>query len=193
MKRLSFLFFLAALFIFSGCNDVKITEDYIFNSVKQVDIKLVVPIDDSSLEYFDFIIEYYDNNGITQKVRVTKEGVIDEFNSKTPLSEGNYYIKNYAYDKIPVSCVAKVKLEPKCDMDDIVSFSYYNPKPYFFSRIVFSNYSTSAKEFAFDPNKIGERITITDMSVEDFLSKYGREFISHYQVKNEYGIDTFFY
>lgn len=193
MKRFYLFFFLAGLFVFSGCKYFNIDDADIFNSVRQVDIKVVVPIDDSSLEYFDFIIEYYDNNGKTQKVKVTKEGVIDESNSKTPLSEGNYYIKNYAYDKIPVSCTAKVKLEPKCDMSDIVSFSYYNPKPYFFSRIVFSNYSTSAKEFAFNPNKIGERITITDMSVEDFLSKYGREFISHYQVINEYGINTFFY
>lgn len=72
-------------------------------TAKQVDIVEIVPIHSTSLKYFDYVIQYYDNTGKERRDTV-REG--------TSLSE-DCFMRTFSYDSYFVSCSATVVLIPR--------------------------------------------------------------------------------
>ncbi len=103
MKKKICLF--AAIFtcmLFSGgCSDY--LEWLAGSGATQVDMTVVVPIHPSSLEYFDYILNYYDNEGkqYTDTVRNAGDGTSPE----------NCYVRTFSYDIIPVLHGSAAKFE----------------------------------------------------------------------------------
>lgn len=162
-------------------------------SNKQADMTVVVPIHPSSLEYFDYIVRYSDNNGVVQVDTIRKENgafVVedcqDRFSSaerRTEIDNYNCYVKNYNYTSLPVSnnVILTVELIPKYSKDSVVSFSFITPKPYIFLALYDSatpNQNDTLNQMLEDI----ESIRIDSMSVSLFLSTYGHIFSSQYGI-----------
>lgn len=142
--------------------------------VKQVDVKVIVPIHPSSLEFFDYCVFYSDNLGMEYR---------DTIRNSSP--DDYYWMKNYSYKTLPILCACEVYLIPKVPRDSEVSFSYIIPKPCFFSRVLFDYHSIS--DWNEIPNIEGlEILNFDEIKIGSFLSSYGNTCRSTYMIKNEY-------
>ncbi len=215
MKHLFLFSLLATATLFCGCE--KEEEDESSNksedltadpvaSVKQIDMTVMTPIEPSSLEYFDYVVRYSDNNGLEQMDTVRKEicGIVVEdwengglyeitlAQTNKAFDNHNCFVKTFSYTSLPVSSNVTVELLPKCSKESVVSFSFITPKPYIYSN-VYSSESSIPKESINRTLDGVNIIQIDSMSIERFLSVYGNTFTSCCQVKNENGIDITFY
>lgn len=188
MKHKVYLLMATALccLLLAGCDDDDAPNGG-ENSVKQIDMTVVVPIHPSSLAYFDYAIQYQDNQGAKYN------DTVREARAPKAVSASDCYIKTYGYDKAPVVCTVTVKMLPKSD-DGIVGPCYfYTPKPLIFSHILYSSPSDVDETQEANMEDI-DRIWIDAMPLSLFQSTYGQIFTSHCTVKN--GIDnneTLFY
>ena len=148
-------------------------------SVKQVDMKVVIPIHPSSLDYFDYVVCYSDNTG--EEYRDT----ISQNVSTQALDEDIYYIKNFVYKSIPVVCRCEVNLLPKVSRDSVVSFSYTIPKPYIFSRAIFDSHSYTPQMGNSEIEGV-EILKLDSITIGNFLSVYGAWFCSFCRVEGDY-------
>ncbi len=217
MKRYSIFFLLAMAFAFCGCD--KDDEEEYNNALngkpgptsnqiaKQVDMTVVVPIHPSSLEYFDYVIHYYDNRGVEQRDTIQESCggiVVEDWNyvdieitledtGSSLKSFDNLYVKTFSYDNLFVTCSVTVEMIPKKDIATVVSFSFYTPKPYIIPSV--HNSATSIQSET--SNHILENvecIMIDSMTIDSFQSEYGRTFSSHCGLYDSYvGYEIFFY
>lgn len=156
------------------------------SNVKQVDIKVVVPIHPSSLKYFDYNIIYSGNDGVEYRDTVREGKILEDSHT------GTYYVKSFAYKSVPVVCRCEVTMMPKVSRDSVVSFSYTTPKPIIFSRVIFDSHSYTPET----GNANIEDVTVINIDnarIGDFLSTYGSWFCSTCYVKSNYdGVSTSF-
>lgn len=170
------------------------------SNVKQVDIKVVVPIHPSSLKYFDYIICYSDNTGEEYRDTLSERRLSDNTGEvhRDTIRKDNlqdvdiYYTTNFCYKRLPVICRCEVTLVPKVSRDSVVSFSYITPKPFIFSRVIFDSHSYTPET----GNANIEEVTVINIDnarIGDFLSTYGSWFCSTCYVKGNYdGVSTSF-
>lgn len=183
MKHKVYLLMATALccLLLAGCDDDD-NPNGEKNSVKQIDMTVVVPIHPSSLAYFDYAIQYQDNQGAKYNDTV-RETIATE-----ALSASKCYVKTYCYNKAPVACSVTVDMLPKCD-DGIVGPCYfYPPKPYIYSNV----YDDALPELGDPLNQHLENIEcirIDAMPLSKFQSTYGLTFTTHCQVKK--GVDGY--
>ena len=153
--------------------------------VKQVDIKVVIPVHPSSLKYFDYNIIYSDNTGEEYRDTI-REGQIQD-------GADIYYVKNLVYKKLPLICRCEVTLVPKVSRDSVVSFSYTIPKPSIFSRVIFNSHSYTPETGSNDIEGV-EVLNLDEIRIGTFLSTYGSWFCSTCSVKKDYdGVNINFY
>lgn len=217
MKRFSILWLLAMSLFFCGC-DKDDEEDYnnalseepgpTLNQVaKQLDMIVVVPIHPSSLQYFDYVIRYYDNRGVEHNDTIQESSggiVVGDWNyvdieitlddlGASLKSEENFYVRTYSYDNLFVSCSVTVEMIPKVDFSTEDLFYFYIPKPYI-SPNIDNPKSSIVGETVEHILKDVECIKIESMTIDSFQSEYGRTFSSHCGVYNSYvGYEIFFY
>lgn len=175
-------------------------------SAKQVDMTVVVPIHPSSLEYFDYVIHYYDNRGV--ECRDTIQGsyggiVVEDWNyvdieitlcaTRAALTSNNSYVRTFSYDNMFVTCTVTVEMIPKKGITLMDPFYFYVPKPYIFPSV--HNPKTSVIGETTNHIMGGvECIRIDSMTVESFQATYGRTFSSHCGLYDSYvGYEIFFY
>ncbi|MBQ0048489.1 MAG: hypothetical protein KBT33_13460 [Prevotellaceae bacterium] len=175
-------------------------------SVKQIDITVMIPFEPSSLEYFDNVVRYSDNNGLIQVDTIRKENsgiVVEDWQDggsyevyltkcRTGFDNHDCYVKTYSYTSLPVSTSVTVELIPKFSKDSMVSFSFITPKPYIYPNVYFSESSIPKKSINRTLNGINV-LRIDSMTIGKFMSIYGDTFTSCCQVKECNGIDTTFY
>lgn len=170
MKKKICLF--AAIFtcmLFSGgCSDY--LEWLAGSGATQVDMTVVIPIHPSSLEYFDYILNYYDNEGkqYTDTVRNAGDGTSPE----------NCYVRTFSYDHILVTCTMNVRMVPKEIYTSMGEFLFYIPKPSIIPVLHGSAAKFEKGSIHHDIEKM-EAIQINPMSIEEFESTYGLTFSSH--------------
>ena len=144
-------------------------------TVRQVDIDVNVPIQSSSLKYFDYCITYTDNEGIEYR---------DTVRNASPDNDVLLWRKGFVYKSLPILCKCETILVPKVSKDSEVSFSYVIPKPYIFSRVIFNSHSYTP---VLGPEIEGvETVKIDNMRIGTFLSAYGSFYVSTCSVKEEY-------
>lgn len=175
-------------------------------SVKQIDITVMVPVESTSLEYFDYVVRYSDNNSLIQIDTIRKENggiVVEDWQDggsyeitlaecRTGLDNHNCYVKTYSYTSLPVSTNVTVELTPKYSKDSVVSFSFITPKPYIYPNVYFSEPSIPKGSINRTLHGINV-LRIDSMTICKFLSIYGETFTSCCQVKECNGVDTTFY
>lgn len=156
-----------SLFLLQGCGkdpepciEIGGVENGAVTTAKQVDIAEIVLIHSTSLKYFDYVIQYYDNTGKEQRDTV-REG--------TSLSE-DCFMRIFSYDSYFVSCSATVVLIPR--VNEIESFTFIKPKPYLLPIFDPKDWDNRPRPEWF------ENIRVESMPVEEFLSTYGRVFSS---------------
>lgn len=200
--------------LFGSCNDDD--EQYpepIPISAKKVDMTVVVPIHLSSLEYFDYVISYYDNNGLVHIDTIRKENYIDDHGlvqidtirkdnysakfkedfSTKKMSLNDCYIRIFRYDNMILSCTTTVELLPKGDYETLGSFIFYIPKPYIFPS-EYDSATPNQDDVASQMPEDIESISIDSMLLSDFLTTYGTLFSSQCVIKNSMvGYEIFFY
>lgn len=176
---------IVALLLTQGCNKEDGTEPGFgtFGSglpVKQIDIDVCVPIHPSSLEYFDYSISLADNSGEEYRDTVRKsDGRISP--------ENVFWVEYFRYKSLPVICRCEVELIPKVTMDSEVSFSYIEPKPFIYSRVIFNAHSSSSYSPTEKPDLEDREVQKIDcMRLGSFLSEYGRIFSSTCTVRQDY-------
>lgn len=154
------------------------------SSIRQIDVTEVVPVHNSSLDYFDFVFKYMDNLGREEEVTV-RDG--------SSLSNG-CYVKTYSYKGCPVACTAIVELVPKVPRTDVVSFTFIKPKPYMLPRVIFSSNGGTPGIDGTRPEGY-EDILIESMSVDEFLSTYGTTFFTNTMIvdSGDGGVECFSY
>lgn len=175
-------------------------------SVKQIDMTVMVPVESTSLEYFDYIVRYSDNNGLVQvdTIRTENSGIVVEdwqdggsyeitlAECRTGLDNHDCYVKTYSYTSLPVSTNVTVELTSKYSKDSVVSFSFITPKPYIYPNVYFSE--SSIPKGSINQTLHGINVLrIDSMTICKFLSIYGETFTSCCQVKECNGVDTTFY
>ena len=145
-------------------------------TAKQVDIVEIVPIHSTSLKYFDYVIQYYDNTGKERRDTV-REGA--------SLSE-DCFMRTFSYDSYFVSCSATVVLIPR--VNELEPFTFIKPKPYLLPIIGPKDWDNRPRPEWF------EIIPVESMPVEEFLSTYGRVFSSTCGIYETYdGLNIFTY
>lgn len=206
MKYKSFLFIVGvmSLLLFGSC-EINPSEDS-SPSVKQIDMTVMVPIESTSLEYFDYVVRYSDNSGLVQIDTIRKENggiVVEDWQDggsyeitlagcRTVFDNNNCYVKTYSYTSLPVSSNMTVELIPKYSKESVVSFSFITPKPYIYPNVYFSESSIPKGSIKRTLDGINV-LRIDSMTIGKFLSIYGETFTSCCQVKECNGIDTAFY
>ena len=202
---------LIALFLLPGCDkeneqDPEIPPTNGDIPVKQVDMKVVIPIHPSSLKYFDYMVSYTDNSGeeycdtiAERKGGLTVEDwIVQEYEAPRDKSRASqdcdiYYVKNFAYKELPVACRCEVTMVPKVSRDSIVSFSYTIPKPYIFSRVIYASHSYTPQMGNSEIEGV-EILKLDSITIGNFLSVYGDWFCSVCNVKGDYdGISVSFH
>lgn len=161
-------------------------------AAKQVDMKVVIPVHPSSLKYFDYIICYSDNTGEEYRDTLSERRLSDNIGQvhrdiirKEKLQDVDiYYTKNFCYKRLPVICRCEVTLVPKVSRDSVVSFSYTTPKPYIFSRVIFSSHSYTPQMGNADIEGV-EILKLDNIRIGTFLSAYGSWFCSTCSVKKD--------
>ena len=194
---------LMALFLLPGCDkeneqDPEIPPTNGDIPVKQVDMKVVIPIHPSSLEYFDYMVSYTDNSGeeYCDTIAERKGGltvddwIVQEYEAPRDKSRASqdcdiYYVKNFAYKELPVACRCEVTMVPKVSRDSIVSFSYTIPKPYIFSRVIFDSHSYTPQMGNSEIEGV-EILKLDSITIGNFLSVYGDWFCSTCRVEGDY-------
>ncbi len=175
-------------------------------SVKQIDMTVMVPVESTSLEYFDYVVRYSDDNGLIQVDTIRKENggiVVEDWENgglfevyltkcRTGFDNHNCYVKTYSYTSLPISTSVTVELIPKFSKDSVVSFSFITPKPYIYPNVYFSESSIPKESINRTLDGINV-LRIDSMTIGKFLSIYGDTFTSCCQVKECNGIDTTFY
>ena len=194
---------LIALFLLPGCDkeneqDPEIPPTNGDMPVKQVDMKVVIPIHPSSLKYFDYMVSYTDNSGeeycdtiAERKGGLTVEDwIVQEYEAPRDKSRASqdcdiYYVKNFSYKALSVACRCEVTMVPKVSRDSIVSFSYTIPKPYIFSRVIYASdsYTQQMGSSEIEGVKI---LKLDSITIGNFLSVYGNWFCSTCRVKGDY-------
>ena len=195
---------LIALFLLPGCDKENEQDPEIPPAiggdmpVKQVDMKVVIPIHPSSLKYFDYMVCYTDNSGeeycdtiAERKGGLTVEDwIVQEYEAPRDKSRASqdcdiYYVKNFAYKELPVACRCEVTMVPKVSRDSIVSFSYTIPKPYIFSRVIFDSHSYTPQMGNSEIEGV-EILKLDSITIGNFLSVYGDWFCSFCRVEGDY-------
>ena len=146
---------------------------------------VVVPIHPSSLEYFDYILNYYDSDGkeYADTVRSAGDGASPE----------NCYVRTFSYDHIPVTCTMNVRMLPKEGCTSMGAFLFYIPKPYIYPFVTGSSAKFDSGSIRHDIENM-EALRINPMPLEEFESTYGLNFSSHCGVcDSPTGYETLFY
>ena len=161
---------------------------------KQVDMTVIIPINPSSLEYFDYVIHYYDNRGVENRdtIQGSSNGItVEGWAAANAINNNDFYVKTFSYDNMFVTCTATVELIPK--RDTVGPFSFYTPKPYIYPNVYDSPSLDSTEIINMLTNTI-ETISIDRMDFESFKSTFGTTFSSHCGLyESEVGYETFFY
>lgn len=202
-------------FLFGSCEE---DEEYLNgnSTAEQVDMTVVVPIHPSSLEYFDYVIHYYDNRGVEYRDTVQQSGggisVDDgqgtEYRDTIQNPSGgievvdwiaansignNCYVRTFSYDDLFVTCSVNVEMIPKKGLTTMDPFYFYIPKPYI-TPSVHDPKTSVIGETASHIMEGVECIHIDAMDIESFQSTYGRTFSSHCGLTDSYvGYEIFFY
>ncbi len=190
--KLTFALLLFAM-VFAACSDDDSDSDVNINNpqdVKQVDMTVVVPIHPSSLEYFDYVIHYYDNQGLECRdtIQGSQGGIVvedsnyvdiedDLYNTRTALTINNCYLRTFSYDNLSVSCTVNVDMLPKMDDAFMEDFIFYIPKPYIFPNVRDS--LTPPENIV--PHRFLEEvesIRVEPMTVKSFQDAYGTSYSS---------------
>lgn len=184
------------ILLLGSCNDDDdAISDFESVSAKQVDMTVVVPIHPSSLEYFDYVIRYDDNQGVENKdtIQEASDETFAKGRAKKASLVNDCYIRTFSYDNMHVSCVTSVEMIPKADYEILDSFSFYIPKPYIFPIVRNSTKSDIDWNFNGLPEGV-ESIWIDSMLLSDFLTTYGTLFSSQCVINNDMvGYEIFFY
>lgn len=187
------------LFMLGSCKEdaSDILEPGAPSSVKQVDMTVMVPIQSSSLKYFDYLIKYSDNNGAVHNDTIQSSNggiVVDDWDyvdieitlcpARAAAKNGECYVKTYSYNSLPVAATATVEMVPKKDVTNVGPFSFYIPKPYMYPNVCFSSTLEERKDINYAMEGV-EPIRIDSMSVSTFQSLYGTMFTSHCIVRED--------
>ena len=191
------LFLMAGIictFLFGSCEE---DEEYLNgnSTAQQVDMTVVVPIHPSSLEYFDYVIHYYDNRGVECRDTIQNpSGGIEvvDWIAANGISN-NCYVRTFSYDDLFVTCSVNVEMIPKKGLTTMDPFYFYIPKPYI-TPSVHDPKTSVIGETASHIMEGVECIHIDAMDIESFQSTYGRTFSSHCGLTDSYvGYEIFFY
>lgn len=162
---------------------------------RHADMTVVVPIHPSSLEFFDYVINYRDNQGLVQNDTIQNVGggiVVEDWATKDALTS-DCYIRTFCYNDIPIACYTTVTMIPKGDDGMVGPFSFYIPKPYIFPSI----HGSVAPDHGETPNLIPEGvecIQIDSMPLSKFQSTYGTTYVSRCSINDsEDGYEVSFY
>ena len=120
-------------FLFGSCEEENNEENLNgFSTAQQVDMTVLVPIHPSSLEYFDYVIHYYDNRGVECRDTIQNpSGGIEvvDWIAANGISN-NCYVRTFSYDDLFVTCSVNVEMIPKKGLTTMDPFYFYIPKPY---------------------------------------------------------------
>ena len=181
-------------FLFGSCEEDEEDLNGISNA-EQVDMTVIVPIHPSSLEYFDYVIHYYDNRGVECRDTIQNpSGGIEvvDWIAVNGISN-NCYVRTFSYDDLFVTCSVNVEMIPKKGLTTMDPFYFYIPKPYI-SPSVHDPKTSVIGETASHIMEGVECIHIDAMDIESFQSTYGRTFSSHCGLTDSYvGYEIFFY
>lgn len=181
-------------FLFGSCEE---DEEYLNgnSNAEQVDMTVIVPIHPSSLEYFDYVIHYYDNRGVECRDTIQNpSGGIEvvDWIAANGISN-NCYVRTFSYDDLFVTCTVNVEMIPKKGLTTMDPFYFYIPKPYI-TPSVHDPKTSVIGETASHIMEGVECIHIDAMDLESFQSTYGRTFSSHCGLTDSYvGYEIFFY
>ena len=183
-------------FLFGSCEEENNEENLNgFSTAQQVDMTVIVPIHPSSLEYFDYVIHYYDNRGVECRDTIQNpSGGIEvvDWIAANGISN-NCYVRTFSYDDLFVTCSVNVEMIPKKGLTTMDPFYFYIPKPYI-SPSVHDPKTSVIGETASHIMEGVECIHIDAMDLESFQSTYGRTFSSHCGLTDNYvGYEIFFY
>ena len=183
-------------FLFGSCEEENNEENLNgFSNAEQVDMTVIVPIHPSSLEYFDYVIHYYDNRGVECRDTIQNpSGGIEvvDWIAVNGISN-NCYVRTFSYDDLFVTCSVNVEMIPKKGLTTMDPFYFYIPKPYI-SPSVHDPKTSVIGETASHIMEGVECIHIDAMDIESFQSTYGRTFSSHCGLTDSYvGYEIFFY
>lgn len=184
MKRFSNILSTLFLLVMAACSQGGLESDSNTPRIRQIDLTEVIPVHESSLEYFDYVVTYQDNNGFEDVNTISR--------SSSP--NNGYYVKTYSYKELPVICTATVNLIPKVPGTDVVSFTYIIPKPNMSAHVIYSSSTALDSIDTMLPNEF-EEIKIQSMEIDKFLSTYGKTLSTHFTVlaDGEGGIKLFPY
>lgn len=193
------LFLMAGIictFLFGSCEEENNEENLNgFSTAQQVDMTVLVPIHPSSLEYFDYVIHYYDNRGVECRDTIQNpSGGIEvvDWSAANGISN-NCYVRTFSYDDLFVTCSVNVEMIPKKGLTTMDPFYFYIPKPYI-TPSVHDPKTSVIGETASHIMEGVECIHIDAMDIESFQSTYGRTFSSHCGLTDSYvGYEIFFY
>ena len=160
---------------------------------KQVDMTVLVPIHPSSLEFFDYVIHYYDNRGEECRDTIQSSYGTDVADNDNAISN-NCYVKTYSYDYLFVTCTVNVEMIPKKGGSTVGPFYFYIPKPYIIPNVHDPKTSVIGETASHIMGGV-ECIHIDEMDLESFQSTYGRTFSSHCGLHDDsnVGYEIFFY
>lgn len=181
-------------FLFGSCEE---DEEYLNgnSTAQQVDMTVIVPIHPSSLEYFDYVIHYYDNRGVECRDTIQNpSGGIEvvDWIAANGISN-NCYVRTFSYDDLFVTCTVNVEMIPKKGLTTMDPFYFYIPKPYI-TPSVHDPKTSVIGETASHIMEGVECIHIDAMDLESFQSTYGRTFSSHCGLTDSYvDYEIFFY
>ena len=183
-------------FLFGSCEEENNEENLNgFSTAQQVDMTVLVPIHPSSLEYFDYVIHYYDNRGVECRDTIQNpSGGIEvvDWIAANGISN-NCYVRTFSYDDLFVTCSVNVEMIPKKGLTTMDPFYFYIPKPYI-TPSVHDPKTSVIGETASHIMEGVECIHIDAMDIESFQSTYGRTFSSHCGLTDSYvGYEIFFY
>lgn len=181
-------------FLFGSCEE---DEEYLNgnSNAEQVDMTVVVPIHPSSLEYFDYVIHYYDNRGVECRDTIQNpSGGIEvvDWIAANGISN-NCYVRTFSYDDLFVTCTVNVEMIPKKGLTTMDPFYFYIPKPYITPSVHDPKTSVIGETTSHIMEGV-ECIHIDAMDLESFQSTYGRTFSSHCGLTDSYvDYEIFFY
>lgn len=183
MKKI--LLLLTALTTLISCSEDPIVSDLTAPVVKQIDVTVMIPVHSSSLEYFDYVIRYTDNQGqvCNDTICARSYGIVVEdwqdggSYEITLGSDATTYVRTFSYTTSPVSCMAEVTLIPKTD--GMITCYMYSPKPYLYTN---TYYSDLCEPISTDEFEISGAFYV-NMYPDEFESAYGFHYITTAQVK----------
>lgn len=161
-KIILFVASIACMLLMMSCSVSPVVEPGV--KVKQIDMTVSVPIHRSSLEYFDYVLTYQDNNGekYTDVVTEGEEDVVT-------------YVRTFSYRELPVMCTMTVEMVPKEGCTSVDAFFFYIPKPYIYPNVYESN--ASAPDGTDGMDELAP-IHVQPMSISEFQDTYGSLFMS---------------